>query len=123
MAQHVSSLSSDPVCPTLVLKSIADAAIASDAQDIAVRVGAEEELRRANQTLRALIQASPLAIIALDARGRVTLWNPAAERTFGWREEVARPRSTTSPSPPTHPRTTTAASAGCSATTRAASTR
>jgi PAS domain S-box-containing protein len=54
--------------------------------DITDQPRAEEELRRANQALRALIQASPLAIIALDARGRVTLWNPAAERTFGWAE-------------------------------------
>jgi PAS domain S-box-containing protein len=54
--------------------------------EIAVRTRAEEELARANQVLGALIQASPLAIIALDAEGRVTLWNPAAERIFGWTE-------------------------------------
>lgn len=46
----------------------------------------EESLRRSNQALRALIQASPLAIIALDGEGRVTIWNPAAERIFGWSE-------------------------------------
>jgi diguanylate cyclase (GGDEF)-like protein/PAS domain S-box-containing protein len=34
--------------------------------------------------LEALIRASPLAIIALDRQGRVTLWNPAAERISGW---------------------------------------
>ena len=54
--------------------------------EVAERARAEEELRQANQALRALIQASPLAIIALDAEGRVTIWNPAAERTFGWAE-------------------------------------
>ena len=37
--------------------------------------------------LRALVQASPLAIITLDPPGNVQLWNPAAERLFGWREE------------------------------------
>src|SRR5271165_7566045 len=51
---------------------------------VAERTRADEELRRANQALRALIHASPLAIIALDGQGRVTFWNPAAERMFGW---------------------------------------
>lgn len=39
------------------------------------------------EALRALIQASPLATIALDVEGRVTLWNPAAEVIFGWTAE------------------------------------
>ncbi len=34
-----------------------------------------------------LVEAAPIAIYALDIRGRVRLWNPAAERLFGWREE------------------------------------
>ena len=38
-------------------------------------------------TLRALIQASPLAIIARDRDTVVQMWNPAAERIFGWSEE------------------------------------
>jgi PAS domain S-box-containing protein len=33
-----------------------------------------------------VIQASPLAIVALDMERRVRLWNPAAERFFGWTE-------------------------------------
>ncbi|MFZ0430623.1 MAG: PAS domain S-box protein, partial [Acidobacteriota bacterium] len=41
----------------------------------------------------ALIEASPLAIIALDAAGRVTIWNPAAEAIFGWTEGEALGRS------------------------------
>ena len=44
-------------------------------------------MRRANQTLGALIHASPLAIAAVDVEADVTLWNPAAERLFGWTEE------------------------------------
>jgi len=44
----------------------------------------ELELLEANRTLEALIEASPLAIIALDARGCVRLWNPAATSIFGW---------------------------------------
>ena len=51
------------------------------------RQASEAELRRANQTLGALIHASPLAIAAVDVEADVTLWNPAAERLFGWTEE------------------------------------
>jgi PAS domain S-box-containing protein len=36
------------------------------------------------QQLRAVFAAAPLPIVALDATGRVTLWNPAAEAAFGW---------------------------------------
>jgi PAS domain S-box-containing protein len=34
--------------------------------------------------LDTLIGASPLAIVAFDPEGVVTLWSPAAERIFGW---------------------------------------
>ncbi|WP_308286912.1 sensor histidine kinase [Actinomadura parmotrematis] len=33
---------------------------------------------------RAVLQSAADAIIAVDRRGRVTVWNPAAERMFGW---------------------------------------
>ncbi len=36
--------------------------------------------------LKALVQASPHAIYMLDGNGLVQLWNPAAERIFGWKE-------------------------------------
>jgi PAS domain S-box-containing protein len=36
--------------------------------------------------LEAIIKASPLAIIAVDARERVILWNQSAEVLFGWLE-------------------------------------
>lgn len=44
----------------------------------------DEALRETHERLEALIQASPLAIAALDPEGNVTMWNPAAERIFGW---------------------------------------
>lgn len=55
--------------------------------DITERKQAEITLQQANETLQALIQASPLSITVLDRSGRVKLWNPAAERIFGWRAE------------------------------------
>jgi PAS domain S-box-containing protein len=55
--------------------------------DITARKQAERETAASKQTLQALIQASPLAIIARDADGLLTTWNPAAERIFGWMSE------------------------------------
>ncbi len=52
---------------------------------------AAEALRHAHEGVKSLIRASPLAILELDACGLVQMWNPAAERLFGWRErEVLR---------------------------------
>ncbi|OHB19724.1 MAG: hypothetical protein A2854_03655 [Parcubacteria group bacterium RIFCSPHIGHO2_01_FULL_56_18] len=45
-----------------------------------------EELQRANAMLRTLIASSPLPIVVLDpGGGMVRLWNPAAEKLFGWK--------------------------------------
>jgi len=45
---------------------------------------AEEALRETSQTLEAVFQASPLPIVALSRDRIVNMWNPAAERIFGW---------------------------------------
>jgi len=47
---------------------------------------AEDAERESNQTARALIDAAPLAIVANDRDVKVQIWNPAAERIFGWAE-------------------------------------
>lgn len=54
--------------------------------EIAVRQQTEATLRHINQTLQALITASPRAIFTLDLTGKIKLWNPAAEKMFGWTE-------------------------------------
>jgi PAS domain S-box-containing protein len=43
-------------------------------------------LRRTSATLRAVVESSPLPIIACNHEGAVQSWNLAAERLFGWRE-------------------------------------
>ena len=56
-------------------------------RNINARRQAEDALRDANQMLEAIIEASPLAIIALDPEVNLTLWNTAAEMMFGWKKE------------------------------------
>jgi PAS domain S-box-containing protein len=46
-----------------------------------------QPLRESSQTLKALIAASPLAIIVIDSEQRVQLWSPAAAQMFGWTED------------------------------------
>jgi PAS domain S-box-containing protein len=62
------------------------------ALDITARKQAEEALRETTHTLQTLIQASPLAIIALDRDLKIRLWNPGAERMFGWLESEVQGR-------------------------------
>jgi PAS domain S-box-containing protein len=54
------------------------------AEDISDRKQAELALTKSNQTLQAIIQACPLAIMGLRSDGTVKIWNPAAEKIFGW---------------------------------------
>ena len=54
--------------------------------EIAERQQAEVALRNSNQTLHALITASPRAIMMLDCEHKIKIWNPSAERMFGWSE-------------------------------------
>ena len=48
---------------------------------------AQAELKQTNFTLDAVIQCSPLAVVTVDLQGRVTMWNPAAERMHGWSQQ------------------------------------
>jgi PAS domain S-box-containing protein len=43
----------------------------------------------AAEFLRALLDASPVGVFALDDAGRVTLWSRGAQRILGWSEEEA----------------------------------
>ncbi|MGH8004207.1 MAG: PAS domain S-box protein, partial [Limisphaerales bacterium] len=56
-------------------------------RNITERRQAEITLKDTNQTLSALIKSSPLAIVTVDLERNVTMWNPAAERMFGWSEK------------------------------------
>jgi PAS domain S-box-containing protein len=61
--------------------------------EVGERKRAELRLAAATQTLRAVLDAGPLAIIAVDTEGRVRSWNRGAEQIYGWRaaETLDRP--------------------------------
>ena len=61
------------------LSSVADAGDVR--QDLRAALHA---LREKNQVLEALVQASPLPIVAFDGERQVSAWNNAAEQVFGW---------------------------------------
>ena len=44
------------------------------------------------RSLKAFVQFSPLAVVELGMDGLVKLWNPAAERMFGWRKAWLKQR-------------------------------
>ncbi|WP_449246602.1 PAS domain S-box protein [Desulfarculus baarsii] len=55
--------------------------------DVTEAVQAQESLKERNETLQAMINASPLAVIGLNHRGEVVLWSGAAQAMFGWDAE------------------------------------
>ncbi len=65
---------------------------------------AHATLREANDALRALFDASPVALLTLDTEARVTMWTDAAERMFGWTEEevLGHPMPFVDPADPSH---------------------
>lgn len=57
--------------------------------DLTKRKKVETTMMQNNQRLEALIESSPMAIAVNDTDGKLTLWNHAAEQTYGWnRKEV-----------------------------------
>ena len=54
--------------------------------EIAQRKASEQTLAERNNMLHALVDASPLPIVVIAPDTAVRLWNPAAERMFGWAE-------------------------------------
>lgn len=55
-------------------------------EDVSQYHANQETLRTLNESLRAIVENSPLAIYSITPGGIVTLWNPAAERLFGLKE-------------------------------------
>lgn len=56
-------------------------------RDMTERKGAEDALRESERWLRTITEISKDAMVAIGADGLITLFNPAAERMFGWTAE------------------------------------
>jgi diguanylate cyclase (GGDEF)-like protein/PAS domain S-box-containing protein len=63
--------------------------------DISDRKTAEDAIKASERKLRALAESVYDAIVMIDGRGRVSFWNPAAERLFGYSEQEASGRVVT----------------------------
>ncbi|MDQ8203855.1 PAS domain S-box protein [Pelagicoccus sp. SDUM812003] len=59
------------------------------AQDITEKKWFEQRLRQQNQHMRLHVEQTPLGVIEWSLDFRVTAWNSAAERIFGYSEEEA----------------------------------
>lgn len=57
--------------------------------EIAERQRIEQSLRDSEARVRAVLDASPNAVVEIDAQGIITEWNPRAESTFGWQRSEA----------------------------------
>ena len=55
----------------------------------------EADLAREKQYFQSLVEVSPVAIVTMDIEERVTGWNPAATRLFGYEEVEALGRTIT----------------------------
>ncbi len=64
-------------------------AIMSISRDITERKRAEVAVRESEARLRAITNAAKDAILMMDANGRISFWNPAAERIFGYPHDEA----------------------------------
>jgi PAS domain S-box-containing protein len=53
------------------------------------RQNAEAELRRSTARHKAILEAALDSVILMDAAGHIVQFNPAAEKTFGWRHDEA----------------------------------
>ncbi|HEV2397702.1 MAG TPA: PAS domain S-box protein [Candidatus Sulfotelmatobacter sp.] len=58
-------------------------------RDVTDQKRAEEEIRRSQQKLRMHVENTPVAVVEWDVNFRVSAWNPAAERMFGYSREEA----------------------------------
>lgn len=63
--------------------------IAGSWHDVTARRQAEQTLRESEQTLRSITSAAMDAVLLIDEAGRISFWNEAAERIFGYTYSAA----------------------------------
>jgi PAS domain S-box-containing protein len=62
---------------------------ASIGEDITEHRRNQEALRQNEERTRSIVESALDAVVVTDASGRITDWNPQAERTFGWSPQEA----------------------------------
>ncbi|HEX6428885.1 MAG TPA: PAS domain S-box protein [Niastella sp.] len=60
--------------------------------DVSERKKAEEILRSSEETTRLIMNSALDAIVCIDTNGCITVWNPQAEKIFGWKENEVKGR-------------------------------
>jgi PAS domain S-box-containing protein len=60
--------------------------------DVSERKKAEEVLRSSEETTRLIMNSALDAIVCIDIKGCITVWNPQAEKIFGWQEHEMKGR-------------------------------
>ncbi|WP_207511276.1 sensor histidine kinase [Longitalea luteola] len=60
--------------------------------DVSERKKAEAVLRSSEETTRLIMNSALDAIVCIDTEGCITVWNPQAEKTFGWKESEVKGR-------------------------------
>lgn len=58
--------------------------------DITARKMAELALERAEGRCRTIVETTGCVVVVLDSSHRILEWNPAAERTYGWKQAEVR---------------------------------
>jgi len=74
-----------PILKTVIPVSIDGEDVLLEAfSDISERTRSEESLRKSEERLRAMTDATQDAVIMIDEKGNTTFWNSSAERIFGY---------------------------------------
>ena len=85
---------SEPVPIVEVAAPLGDADGNVDGAVLLLRdAGADRSRADASRLQRAVVDASPDAIVGIDGDGRIVSWNPAAQRMFGYDENQAHGRT------------------------------
>ena len=90
----IAAMNSEPMQPNPQLTEILEIFAARAAAEIE-RDKIHQRLENAQQKLALHVQQTPLGVIEWDVNFRVTDWNPAAEKIFGYRKQEALGKTAT----------------------------
>ncbi|MFP4052646.1 MAG: PAS domain S-box protein [Phycisphaerae bacterium] len=69
-------------------------------RDITAQRRTQRQLQATNELLTSVFEATPVAVVVMDAEARVLRWSPMAEQIFGWNaEEILGSQVPTVPEP------------------------